>query len=336
MKKHTIIGLLIGAALVMGCAKQKDTSDNADNKAYIEAWLKNNYPGINPTGVGIYILSEQPGTGKTYNGETFIQVRYNVEDMDGNITSTTDIPIAQQLGTYNISSNYYGPVIYYTDEEVLSAGLEEIFSGMRVGGTRKALVPAWLMSSKHYSNPDDYYRKVNGDNFKNTIYTFTLEDFFTDVDAWEKGILNAHIAQHVAGATQLEDGLFYKQLKAGQDMAFPADTTVYINYTGRLMNGQVFDTTVKDTAKVYDVYKSGKSYEPIAIHWGESADKITMGDSFTSVVDGFSKSLYAMHPGEKGRAWFISSLGYGSSGSSSGIIPAYATLIFDFEFVDAP
>lgn len=336
MKKHTIFCLLAGAALILGCAKEKSTSDNADNKAYIEAWLKNNYPGSNATGVGIYILDDKQGSGNAYSGEPFLLVRYNIEDMDGNITHTTEIPVAQQLGTFDVASHYYGPAIFYTGEETLSPGLEEIFKGMRVGGTRKALVPSWLMGYKRYKNADEYFRKVDGNENSNLIYTFTLDDFFSDIDAWEKGKLGQYIAQNVSGATPLEEGLYYKKLKAGKDnVNFPSDTTVYINYTGRLMNGQVFDTTVQDTAKVYNIYRSGKTYEPVQIHWNEEAENLTMGESLTTMVPGFSKSLFAMHPGEKGRAWFISSLGYGSSGSGN-IIPSYATLVFDFEFVDKP
>ena len=38
------------------------------------------------------------------------------------------------------------------------------------------------------------------------------------------------------------DGFYYKQLQAPSDTtSFPKDTTIYINYTGRLLNGLVFD-----------------------------------------------------------------------------------------------
>ena len=337
MKNNTILWLLLGAALISGCAKEKNASDNADNKAYIEAWLDARHPGVKPSGNGIYILDETAGDGAAYNGEDYIRVRYVIEDMDGTISSTTETRTAQQLGTYDLSSNYYGPVIFYTAGNTMSAGLEDIFSGMRKGGMRKVLVPAWLMGYKRYDSADEYFRKVDGDSYSNTVYTMYLDDFFTDVTAWELSTLKAYLAENQIGAVPLDEaGLFYKKTGTGNEsITFPKDTSIYINYTGRLMNGQVFDTTVRDTAKVHGIYKSSKTYEPVKINWGEQYSDLTMGTSGSSPVEGFTKTLFQMHPFEKGTAWFVSDLGYGSSGSSS-IIPGYATLVFDFEIVPEP
>ncbi|MGN1212205.1 MAG: FKBP-type peptidyl-prolyl cis-trans isomerase, partial [Candidatus Cryptobacteroides sp.] len=117
---------------------------------------------------------------------------------------------------------------------------------------------------------------------------------------------------------------------------FASDTTITINYTGRLLNGHVFDTTIKDTAKVHGIYSSSNTYGTATVSWATSADELQLttagSSSSSSVISGFSKTLWEMKNGEKGVGMFYSSLGYGSSGSGSSI-PAYAPLIFEIEII---
>ena len=114
-----------------------------------------------------------------------------------------------------------------------------------------------------------------------------------------------------------------------------SDTTVYINYTGRRMDGVVFDTSVADTAKVYGIYSASKTYEPVPIYWGESYGDITMTTSKTTPVTGFQMALWNMRPGEKAITAFYSELGYGSSGSGTAI-PSYQPISFIIDLVEKP
>ncbi len=113
------------------------------------------------------------------------------------------------------------------------------------------------------------------------------------------------------------------------------DTTIYINYVGRLLNGNVFDTNVERVAQ--DNGLSGGTYEPVAIQWGDSYYELQMGDesSSSSVTQGFAMTLWRMHPFGKAIGIFYSNLGYGYSGSGSSI-PAYSPLMFEIEIVEKP
>lgn len=333
MRKNTITWLLIGAALMAGCAKENATSDNADNKAYIEAWLKAKHPGVSASGIGIYILDEKPGTGKTYNGEDFAYLRFTTRDMDGNILTTSEARISQQLGTYD-KSYFYGPAVIPMDEASCKVGVEALLTGMKVGGTRTALVPSWLMGYKRYDDAEEYFKKADAEDYSNTIYSITLEDCFDDEIQWELDSLSRFIAASVPGATLVDEGLYYVRRKnPTKETTIPSDSTIYINYTGRLLNGQVFDTTIKDTAKVYGIYSSSKTYSPVAITFSDSDTELKMGSG--NVVAGFSKTIFRMRPYEHGTGYFISSYGYSSSGSGNRI-PSYSPLRFDIELVDKP
>ena len=131
-------------------------------------------------------------------------------------------------------------------------------------------------------------------------------------------------------------GFYYKQTSAPEsDEAFPSDTTIYINYTGKLLNGLVFDTTDERIAKDNGLYNPDKSYTPVSIQWGEEYTDITMGSGSSSVIDGFARTLWQMKAMESGVSIFYSPLGYGYSGSEPSI-PPYSPLIFEIEIVEKP
>ena len=60
-----------------------------------------------------------------------------------------------------------------------------------------------------------------------------------------------------------------------------------------------------------------------------------MGSGSSSVISGFSLTLWQMKPMEKGIGIFYSPLGYGYNGSEPAI-PPYAPLIFEIEIVEKP
>lgn len=51
------------------------------------------------------------------------------------------------------------------------------------------------------------------------------------------------------------------------------------------------------------------------------------------IIEGFSTALQHMQVGDKWEIWIPWKLAYGSSGNSSGTIPAYTTLVFEIELV---
>jgi FKBP-type peptidyl-prolyl cis-trans isomerase FklB len=140
----------------------------------------------------------------------------------------------------------------------------------------------------------------------------------------------------MAEADSVKTGFFYKQLAAPQDTtSFKKDTVLYINYTGKLLNGLVFDTNIERVAKDNNLYSSSKTYEPMQINWAEKYEDLTMTSSKSDMIPGFAMTLWQMRSMEKGVGIFYSNYGYGVSGSGSSI-PGYAPLIFEIELVAKP
>ncbi len=317
--------------LAGSCAKEREISSNADNVRFFEAWMKVNHPDVKEEKSGIFILEDEVGTGALVDDTKYIFITHTSTDLEGNITSTSDIDVAKQIGSYN-KSYYYGPQVLRVEDKCNLYGLEMMAEDMRIGGKRKAVLPMWLLTYDRYDTLDEY-KDVKTES-ANTIYTMEIKGMTDDIEKWELDSLSKYAKENFEITDTISKGFYYKELKECSDTtSFPEDTTIYINYIGRLTNGQVFDTTIEDTAKVHNIWVSGKTYQPQPVKWGEEANDITLGEDGSSVIPGFYKTLWEMRAHEKGVGVFYSALGYGAS-STNPTIPAYSSLIFEIEIVD--
>ena len=338
MKKTIAIALSIAAALcIFGCAKEPKSGANEANRRYFDAWLHVNYPDARPSGLGIYILEDKAGSGAPVLDSGCVFVNYIAKDLEGTITSYNGKETAKQMGSYD-TTTYYGPDKWFTTPGALQAGVHEAVRGMRIGGSRKVIIPGWLMSYKVYETEEEYLAKSS--DVTGGIYEITVEDFTDDISAWELRQIGTYFdnnmdvfhSKHISDS--LSYGFYYQQLEKPSSLdTLKSDTTIYINYTGKLLNGLVFDTTIEKVAKDNGLYKAGKKYAPVSVTMAAEYKDIKLGGN--DVIEGFAKTLKQMKADEKGIGVFMSQLGYKSSGSGASI-PGYAPLIFEIELTAKP
>ena len=101
-------------------------------------------------------------------------------------------------------------------------------------------------------------------------------------------------------------GLQYMVLQEGKGEHPTATSKVTVHYTGKLLDGTVFDSSV------------------------ERGEPITFG--LNQVIRGWTEGLQLMTPGSKYRLFIPYNLAYGEQGAG-GMIPGGATLIFDVELI---
>jgi FKBP-type peptidyl-prolyl cis-trans isomerase len=122
-------------------------------------------------------------------------------------------------------------------------------------------------------------------------------------------------------------GLYYIEKSKGKGAKPAEGQMVKVKYTGRLLDGTVFDTSEESEAKKAGIFDERRApYEPIEFPLGPG-----------SVIEGWVQGIAMMQTGTKATLIIPSSLGYGESGN--GPIPPYSTLVFDVELVgisDAP
>ena len=329
---------MIGTAILFsfGCAKEVTVTAEDQEKSYFDAWMKINHPDLKPFGLGVYIMEDVAGTGDLVtDNDSFVFVEYTVTDLSGNVSGTSHEKLAQQIGSFS-AANYYGANAIANDRGYTATGVLETIRGMRVGGTRKAIIPSWLNYTADYDTEEEYIKNSSGSN---AIYTITVVDKTDDIIEWQLDSLRRFARNQMAGVDSTMSGYYYLTTREPSDTTtFRSDTSYYINYVGRLLDGHVFDTTIEDTAKVHGIWSSTKTYGPVHITMAEKYSEITMssnGDSGSTLVDGFSFCLSRLRPYEKGICAFYSELGYGASGSDA-VIPGYCPISFEIDVVDEP
>ena len=338
--KRTVIFFTAALCLLWGCAKKDTSSTGTRAQEYLNLWLNEYHPGVKATSTGVYILEEEEGSGSAWNSETPISLLLTtIRGLGGVISSTGHEEYAKQLGTYAVG-NYYGPLVTYTQNGY--AGVEAILTGMRIGGTRTAVVPSWLLTTDRYSSQKEYLEACS--NSTHLIYTVTLAGQASDITKWEQNSVEEYIMRNLGNTVQVasfnddtkEASLFWfgsnaDSVKEGKE-PIASGKKYKLNYTGRLLNGQVFDTTIEKVAKDNGIYNSSRTYAPVTITTAESYENYAL-DGSTGLVDGFKGALSMMkYVGEQGTALFTSALGYSATGTSS-TIPPYAPLRFDLEIV---
>lgn len=324
----------LAAVLVTSCKKAAGEGANVAIKRQFDAWRSIHYPDATEKN-GIYVIEDTPGTGLEWNSKMDVTfMTYTIRSLDGTVAYNSDEQWAKRLGTWD-QTKYYGPQIVLTGEGVSYAGLDALLDGMRQGGTRTAIIPSWMMTRSRYDSPDKYLETET--EVSSMIYTINFLDQTENLAEYEYRKMEDYAYRNWQVSDTLSTAaVFFKShtdFPAGPGV-MPADTTVYINYIGRrISDGQVFDTTIADTAKFYHIYNPNKTYKPVSVTWAAEAKDIKMSGS--SLKDGFAYGLAAMHPKEKASFLFGYNLGYGSSGSGD-MIPPYAALRFDVEMVPEP
>ena len=120
--------------------------------------------------------------------------------------------------------------------------------------------------------------------------------------------LNKYLKENKLNPIRTESGLYYLQTKSGNGENPQVGTQVKVHYTGKLLDGTVFDSSISRN-------------EPIQFNLGVG-----------QVIPGWDEGIRLMSKGEKGILFIPYYLGYGDRGA--GAIPPFATLIFDVELVD--
>lgn len=142
---------------------------------------------------------------------------------------------------------------------------------------------------------------------------FTAMEERQQAEAAEKGKINrqageAFLAENAKRpeVKVTPSGLQYEVIEEGDGPTPTAQDSVTVHYTGKLIDGTVFDSSVDR---------------------GEPADF-----PVTQVIPGFAEGLKMMNKGSKYVLYIPASLGYGNN--EAGSIPAGSTLVFEVEMIE--
>lgn len=180
------------------------------------------------------------------------------------------------------------------------AGWDEGFQLLKVGDKATFTIPSQIAYGTSGA--------VGGAIPPNATLIFDVEV----IDAVESPKPRAAVPFEVAGldTIKMQSGLRFIKVESGTGIKAQQGRHVSVHYTGYLMDGKKFDSSVERG-------------EPIEFQLGRGM-----------VIKGWEEGIELMHVGDKMRFIIPSELAYGENGAPSAI-PPNATLIFDCELVDA-
>ena len=134
--------------------------------------------------------------------------------------------------------------------------------------------------------------------------------------------IDNYLADNNLEAETTESGLRYIISEKGGGEIPKSGDRVKVNYTGKLMDGTVFDTSIESVAKEAGVFNEGRPYQPLTFQLG-----------IGQVILGWDEGIGLLNAGSKATIFIPSPLAYGERGAGETIKPN-SILIFDVELVE--
>lgn len=178
--------------------------------------------------------------------------------------------------------------------------LDEGIAMMNPGDSAMFSISADSIFTKAGQPLPEVFKK--GDKMKFYIKFNTFVDEQTETKE-----LAEFMAKNKISTTPTPSGLVFVETLAGNGLSPVDGDTVYINYTGKFLDGKVFDESVSRGA-------------PISFPLG-----------IGMVVPGWEEAIKMMHPGSKANVILPSKIAYGKMGNYG--IPPFTTLTFEMELV---
>ena len=129
-------------------------------------------------------------------------------------------------------------------------------------------------------------------------------------------------------ATKTNSGLLYKITSKGKGKKPTPGSNIYINYSGFLENGNLFDSSVESVTKTFGTFDQrradARQYLPIPFEAGRKE----------GMIPGFIEGIEKLSFGDKAVLFIPSHLAYAAQGAG-GVIPPNADIIFEIELLES-
>lgn len=288
--------LCVVALSVVSCKKEYQSVKELDEQN-IQAYIRQNNLTVYPydtTGIYYQVIKEGDGAPIEYNEN--IPLFFTVKSLD-NAFSSQDTFTNRYAGLFGYFSRQYqgnsgilsGRYIPYRANEVIKQFVKN------QGGQIRLIVPSRLALGRNGANGVPENASLD--------YVVTVLKK-ADLQAYEDQSINKYMqANNLTGFTKHESGVYYKIDAAGTGSPITVDSTLTVKYTGKLLNGQVFDGATSASFKL------------------------------NGLIPAWQKVVPLIKEGGKVRLITPSTQGYGLQGSGAAI-PPFSSLDFDIEVTE--
>ena len=269
---------------------------------------------VAPSATGVYYLEEKPGSGAVVKKGDFMSIDFTVLTIDEKkVFSTLD---RKQ------------PISFEYGQPFDTKGLDEGIGQMKKGTKARIIVPS-SMGFGEKGRKDMTGNEIIAP-FTPVIYDVEIltiqskaehekdlaaKEAKTKAEAKaaeskEPGLILNYMKEKNVSAKPTASGLYYIEKVKGKGARASAGKKVSVHYTGHLLDGTVFDSSLER--------KPAKPFE------------FTLGTG--QVIQGWDEGIALMNEGGKATLIVPSKLGYGANGSG-GTIKPFSPLVFEVELV---
>ncbi len=307
------IAMFLGSAMMLGliaCNKSEyDGFTKAENGLHYQFFTQdeNGVKAVEGDGVSIKIIYALK---RTPTDSVLFDSKLNSDDGSGTIRyilPKSSFPGSLEDAIMMMSKNDSAAFIISADSFFLKTNKMQALPPFAKPGD-KLLITIKMMEIKTKKDLDENQKKQEAE--------------IAALSEGEKPKLDAYLLENKITDAPTASGLIFIETQKGKGKDHPkAGDVVKMNYTGRLLDGTVFDTSIEADAKAANVYNAQRPYQPLEFPLGQG-----------QVIPGWEEAILLMTKGSKAKIIIPSSLAYGSKGG--GPIPPFSTLVFDVELVD--
>jgi len=327
--------------LVVSCAEKKSEDLTGVKDEAFHLWMAKYHPEAEELPeLGIYIQwLERSGLQQKLKIGEWMKIDYTGRLLNQNVFITRDSDIAKEVGLYE-NMTYYKPELrkFFPDESdeeyydymynVPLGVIEMLRDKINLNDRVMIYMPPEKGYTHGYSAMTGYSSSsVAADAFSYVAMDVKLTEIIKDIEAYEKTQLSNYVINEMGltMADSIAKGMYrVKTLAIPTAPEISETDLVSVFYTGRLVDGFIFDTNDENVAVENGIYSKDNTYGYLSFY-GTSSE----------FVSGFTKAILNMRYGEKATVIFSSDLGYGAAGTSDGKVPPYSPLIFDLYVLGA-
>ncbi len=280
----------------------------------IQSYLTTNNVTTAPTASGIYITTQNAGSGRGIQKADFVKINLTVTAIDGKkIFSTLDND---------------RPITFEFGQPFDTKGFEEAVATMKKGSKATVVVPS-VMGFGERGKKDMSGQDIVSP-FSPIVYEIEVLDLKTKTEhekamkeeeenakkaaseamGKEPALIEKYVKDNKITAKPGASGIYYIEKVKGKGALASSGKKVKVHYTGKLLNGKVFDSSLERKPSTPFEFTIGK---------GE-------------VIPGWDEGISMMSAGGKATLIIPSKMGYGERGAGADI-PAYSPLVFDVELI---
>lgn len=299
MNKFTqlsLFTLLLATVIFSSCKKEYESIQSIDDAAIKSYISKNNLTSMvpDPDKTGFYFQVTNPTDGTLFLNSDSIFYDVTVKSMQSGSTYLQS-PVNGNLGTYVGYLNGFFQSSLSTSVTYNIPALRTAALALKPGGTARILLPSYLAFGRNGAGPIPSNENLD---FTLKSYPYRKQWLFDDVK-----IQNFLTSKGLVATKDLSRVYYIVNTQGTGDAINGVESTVTMKYTGRLLDGTVFDSSTDGT----------------------------FSSVLTNLIKGWQLMVPNFRVGTKFRIFIPSDLGYGTSGS--GVIPPNAILDFDIEIV---